>query len=81
MLQACRKKLYTDSTKDVCEDEPIQKVVPVSGDLGEVCENLFCLMSAKSCQGRNFGELHCGNMSLLEEIELFFRSSVLEDES
>ena len=80
-LQACRKRLYTDSTKDGCEDELIKKMVPASGDLGEICEYLIFLMSSKQFQGRYFGESHGRNMSLLEEIELFFRFSVVEDGS
>lgn len=81
ILQACRKRLYTDNAKGDSEDEHIKKAVTMSGDLAEVCEYLIFLMSSKSTQDSAFAELHLGGRSLLKEIELFLSSSTTEDES
>lgn len=49
-----------------------------SDDLGEVYEYLIDLMSS---QDRYSGESYFWNKSLLEEIELFLRTSTIEDDS
>ncbi|PON95525.1 Armadillo-type fold containing protein [Trema orientale] len=81
VFRACRKRLYTDNTQGDCEDEHIKKVVTMSHDLGKVCEHLIYLMSSKSSQDRFSCESYYSNKRLLEEIELFLRTSTIEDDS
>ena len=73
MLQACRKRMY--NSKEHIMDKDVQKIVSLSDDLGEVCEYLIHLMSQSS------SDTNSGNKRLFEEIEMFFSTSIAEDNS
>ncbi|KAL5542709.1 hypothetical protein UlMin_010419 [Ulmus minor] len=78
VLQVCRKRLYTDNRKGDYEDEHIKKGVTISDDLGEIREYLMYLMSSENKNSRG---LYLENNSLLEEIELFFTTLTIQEDS
>lgn len=80
-LQACRKHMYIDNNEGDCAKEHIKKAVTVSDDLEEVFAYLIYLMSSASFQNGDSQGSHFGNKSLLEEIEMFLRTSTVEDDS
>lgn len=73
--------MYVDNTQGDCAREHIKKTLTISDDVGEVCEYLVYLMSSESCQVRDSRGLHFRNRSVLEEIEIFLRTSTVEDGS
>ncbi|KAH7521537.1 hypothetical protein FEM48_Zijuj07G0044100 [Ziziphus jujuba var. spinosa] len=81
VLKACRKRMYIDNNEGDCAKEHIKKAVTVSDDLEEVCAYLIYLMSSASFQNGDSQGSHFGNKSLLEEIEMFLRTSTVEDDS
>lgn len=64
-----------NSSKEHIVDKHVQKIVSFSDDLGEICEYLIHLMSQSS------SDTNCENKRLLEEIEMFFSTSTVEDNS
>ncbi|BBG93462.1 putative recombination initiation defect 1, partial [Prunus dulcis] len=79
LLQACRKQKYTDNSQDESAKEHKKKAVAILEDMGEVCEYLIHLMSSESCLDRDSGGLNFGDKRLLEEIELFFKTSTVTE--
>ncbi|CAB4263126.1 unnamed protein product [Prunus armeniaca] len=81
LLQACRKQKYTDNSQDESAKEHKKKAVAILDDMGEGCEYLIHLMSSESCLDRDSGGLNFGDKRLLEEIELFFKTSTVTEGS
>jgi hypothetical protein len=75
--QECRKRLYTEDCQNDCTDEKIEKRTVTADDLGEVCEYLIHVMSSAKSLDVDCGDLQTSKR-LLEEIELFFKTSSKE---
>ncbi|XP_039687530.1 protein PUTATIVE RECOMBINATION INITIATION DEFECT 1 isoform X2 [Medicago truncatula] len=80
MLQECRKQMYTNNAQDGLPSEPIKKVLATSYDLGDVCWFLIDLMSPDTLDMDSWG-IHMDGKRLLEEIELFFSTLTVDDNS
>ncbi|KAB5569671.1 hypothetical protein DKX38_003464 [Salix brachista] len=79
ILQECRKRLYTEDCQNDCSDEKLEKRTITADDLGEVCEYLIHVMSSTKSLDLDCGDLQTSKR-LLEEIELFFKTSSPEDD-
>ncbi|KAI4317408.1 hypothetical protein L6164_025277 [Bauhinia variegata] len=77
LIQVRRKCMYTNNGQDSLATES-QKVLTNPSDLGEVCEYLFHLMASETHLGM---DSDWGNKRLYEEIELFFRTLTVDDDS
>lgn len=78
-MQACRKRIYTNSTQAERTNElHVPRICCSPDDLGQVCESLIHLMSSVSPLDTNSDY---ENRTLLDEIELFFRTLTVEDGS
>ncbi|KAJ6956321.1 protein putative RECOMBINATION INITIATION DEFECT 1 [Populus alba x Populus x berolinensis] len=77
ILQECRKRLYTEDCQNDCTDAKIEKRTITTDDLGEVCEYLIHVMSSAKSLDVDCGDLQTSKR-LLEEIELFFKTSSKE---
>ncbi|CAK9139716.1 unnamed protein product [Ilex paraguariensis] len=78
VFQACRKCTYKDDVQDVSAEEHTQKMVVIPDDLGKVCEFLIDIMSSQLTPA--IGRFQISKMRLLEEIELFSKSLIGEDD-
>ncbi|RDX83175.1 Protein PRD1, partial [Mucuna pruriens] len=78
MLQECRKRVYCNNTQEGLPNESIKKVVTASYDMGDICEYLIDLMTSLDMVSGGF---HTGSKKLLEEIELFFSTLTVDDDS
>lgn len=81
VLQACRKYMYTNNTKDDHTDKHLYKKFTKLDDLVEVREYLIHLMSSQRSMEKNSSGLQNGDKELLEEIEMFFRSLTVKEHS
>jgi len=72
--------MYTNNAQDVLPSEPIKKVLAAAYDLGDVCWYLIDLMSPDTLDMDSWG-IHMGSKRLLEEIELFFSTLTVDDNS
>ncbi|CAK7348931.1 unnamed protein product [Dovyalis caffra] len=80
ILQECRKHVYSEDSQNDCTDEQIQKRSIIKDDLGEVCEYLIRVMSSATSLDVDCGGLQ-SSQRLLEEIEMFFKTSIVEDDT
>lgn len=74
--------MYTNNAQDGLPNEPIRKVRTTPYDLGDVCRYLIDLMSSEETYlDMDSWGFHTGSRSLLEEIELFFSTLTVDDDS
>jgi hypothetical protein len=72
--------MYTNNAQDGLPSEPIKKVLAASYDLRDVCCYLIDLMSPDTLDMDSWG-IRMGCKRLLEEIELFFSTLTVDDNS
>ncbi|KAI9114991.1 hypothetical protein K1719_014004 [Acacia pycnantha] len=77
VLQGCRTRLSVNDGQDGQPLEP-GKARIATYDMGEVCGYLTDLMS-ETCPDTGPWGFHLSNNKLLEEIELFFRTLIVDD--
>ncbi|XP_028759746.1 protein PRD1 [Neltuma alba] len=78
VLQACRKRLSVNDGQDGLPLEPGKARAATYGT-EEVCGYLIELMSSEMCLDTGSWGFHLGNNKLVEEIELFFRTLIVDD--
>lgn len=66
--------MYTNNAQEGLQNEPIKKFLAASYDMGDICEYLIDLMTSEAY-------LYTGRKKLLEEIELFFNTLTVDDDS
>ncbi|XP_061338691.1 protein PUTATIVE RECOMBINATION INITIATION DEFECT 1 [Gastrolobium bilobum] len=81
ILQECRKRIYTNNAQEGLPNEPIKKVLTTPCDLGDVCRYLIDLISSETYLDMVSWGFHMGSNRLLEEIELFFSTLTVDDDS
>ncbi|KAK7311436.1 hypothetical protein RJT34_09574 [Clitoria ternatea] len=81
MLQECRKRMHTNNAGEGLPNEPIKKVNAASYDKGDICEYLIGLMTSETNLDTVYWGFHMGSKKLLEEMELFFRTLTVNDDS
>lgn len=73
--------MYTNNAQDGLPSEPIKKVLATPYDLGDVCRYLLDLMSSETYVDMDSWGCQTGSKRLLEEIELFFSTLTVDDDS
>lgn len=81
LLQACRKHIYTENAQSGSTEDSVEKTVITSEGLGKVCEFLINVMSFQSSTGMNSTEIKERNKCLLDEIEVFSKNIMEEDDN
>ncbi|CAL5391931.1 unnamed protein product [Camellia sinensis] len=77
VFQVCRKRLYANDTQDTKGEEHMEKVGAIRyDDTGKVCQFLIKIMSSET----SLGIFPLKSNRLLEEIELFSKSLMEEDD-
>ncbi|KAL6960059.1 hypothetical protein U1Q18_025091 [Sarracenia purpurea var. burkii] len=80
VFQACRKRLYTNESRDTKGEECEENDVANLDIAGEVCQVLIKIMSSQTSLAMDSSGFSFRSNRLLEEIELFSKS-VMEEES
>ncbi|XP_059632085.1 protein PUTATIVE RECOMBINATION INITIATION DEFECT 1 [Cornus florida] len=80
IFQACRKRIYMDDTQNATKKENTEKVIAIPDNLGNVCELLIGLVLSQSSLVMDSKGSKIRNKRLLEEIEVFSRSLMEEDD-
>lgn len=73
--------MYTNNDQDGLPNEPIKKVLTTPYDLGDVCQHLIDLMSSETYLDLDSSGFHMGSRRLLKEIEVFFSTLTVDDDS
>ncbi|CAI8587551.1 unnamed protein product [Vicia faba] len=82
ILQECRRHMYSNNNaQDGLPSEPIKKFPAMPYDLGDICRHLIDLMASEAYLDMDFWGFHMGSKKLLEEIELFFSTLTVDDDS
>ncbi|XP_012078523.1 protein PUTATIVE RECOMBINATION INITIATION DEFECT 1 isoform X1 [Jatropha curcas] len=81
VLQECRKHISTGDVQNNSTEEHTEKRVPITDELGEVCEYLIHLISSDMHLDDDSVSLGTGKKRLLEEIEMFFRTLTVQDDN
>lgn len=80
-MQESRSHTYGENMKDESDKKCPKKVIAVDDDTRAIIDFLIDLITAESRQAGVYGGLLVDNERLLEEIEMFFRSTVADDVS
>ncbi|KAE9585744.1 hypothetical protein Lalb_Chr24g0394531 [Lupinus albus] len=82
MLQECRKCIYSHNVQEGLPNDPIKKVHTTPYDLGEICSYLIDLISSETYLDKDTWGFHTSSKKrLLEEIEAFFSTLTVDDDS
>ncbi|KAL3726566.1 hypothetical protein ACJRO7_031464 [Eucalyptus globulus] len=79
LLQESRTHAYRENMKDESKEKCPKKVIAVDDDMGMTIDLLIDLITSDSQRAEVYGGLQMGNKRLLDEIEMFFRSTAADD--
>ncbi|XP_030467401.2 protein PUTATIVE RECOMBINATION INITIATION DEFECT 1 [Syzygium oleosum] len=79
LLQECRTHIYGENTKDESKEKCPKKVIAVDDDTEATIDFLVDLITSDSQRAEVYGGLQIGNERLLDEIEMYFRSTAADD--
>lgn len=78
-MQECRTHIYGENMKDESKEKCPKKVIAVDDDTEATIDFLVDLITSDSQRAEVYGGLQIGNERLLDEIEMYFRSTAADD--